>query len=367
MKLNKTMGRVATTLVATAMLASVAVVPTFADEIEYGTTGTPSTALSQITLHKELDMPTNVVTSADATFKFTMTGVAPSSTTETIISHGQTYDVKTGTGTVESNNVVFTKGSEDGDQKDVTFALSGLSFTEPGVYKYQITETTTPAGFTNETGTLDAYLFVEDTNGSTDGGIQIYGVVVTTPSENANKEEAETKTDTVVNSYMMDATGSLTVTKNIDGTMASPNDEFTFTVSGLTADNTYVVSGTDITDENNQIVADDEGKYQFTLKANETLTIMGLTAKEYVVTETPSDKGYSLTSVTGKDADDKVISDGAADVTLTTEQMTKTVTFLNTRNAVSPTGIVMNVAPYALLVVVAAAGCFVFMRKRRED
>ena len=32
MKLNKTMGRVATTLVATAMLASVAVVPAFADE-----------------------------------------------------------------------------------------------------------------------------------------------------------------------------------------------------------------------------------------------------------------------------------------------------------------------------------------------
>ena len=43
------------------------------------------------------------------------------------------------------------------------------------------------------------------------------------------------------------------------------------------------------------------------------------------------------------------------------------MTFINTRDAVSPTGIVMNVAPYALLVVVAAAGCFVFMRKRRED
>ena len=43
------------------------------------------------------------------------------------------------------------------------------------------------------------------------------------------------------------------------------------------------------------------------------------------------------------------------------------IAVVNTRNAVSPTGIVMNVAPYALLVVVAAAGCFVFLRKRRED
>ena len=41
--------------------------------------------------------------------------------------------------------------------------------------------------------------------------------------------------------------------------------------------------------------------------------------------------------------------------------------FTNNREAVSPTGIVMNVAPYVLLVVVAAAGCFVFLRKRRED
>ena len=41
------------------------------------------------------------------------------------------------------------------------------------------------------------------------------------------------------------------------------------------------------------------------------------------------------------------------------------IAVVNTRNAVSPTGIVMNVAPYSLLVVVAAAGCFVFMRKSR--
>lgn len=366
MKLNKTLGRVATTLVAATVLASVTAVPAFADTA-YGTTGTPNTPLSQITLHKELDMPTNVVTSAEATFKFTMTGVSPTSTSETIITDGQTYDVKEGSGSVVSNDVVFAKGSVDGAQQDVTFALGSLSFSEPGVYKYQITETVTANGFDNETGALDAYLFVEDTNGSEADGIQIYGVVVTKPSTSANKVEAGTKTDTVVNSYMKDATGNLSVTKNIAGTMASPNDVFTFTVSGLTAGNTYVVSGDGITDKNNQIVADEEGKYQFTLKATETRTILGLTAKEYVVTETPSTEGYELTSVTGKDDDDKDISDGSADVTLTTEQMTKNVIFLNTRNAVSPTGIVMNVAPYVLLVVVAAAGCFVFLRKRRED
>lgn len=44
-----------------------------------------------------------------------------------------------------------------------------------------------------------------------------------------------------------------------------------------------------------------------------------------------------------------------------------THTITNTRSTTTPTGIVMNVAPYALLVVVAVAGCFVFLRKRNED
>ena len=43
------------------------------------------------------------------------------------------------------------------------------------------------------------------------------------------------------------------------------------------------------------------------------------------------------------------------------------VEFTNDREASTPTGIVMNVAPYALLVVIAAAGCLVFLRKRDED
>lgn len=46
---------------------------------------------------------------------------------------------------------------------------------------------------------------------------------------------------------------------------------------------------------------------------------------------------------------------------------TNCIEFNNSRNSSTPTGIVMNVAPYALLVVVAVAGCFVFLRKRNED
>ena len=71
MKLNKTFGRIATTLVATAMLASVAVVPAFAtgepqyEEGEFGT--------STIQITKELIMPSEVNV-PDVTFSFDIYG-----------------------------------------------------------------------------------------------------------------------------------------------------------------------------------------------------------------------------------------------------------------------------------------------------
>lgn len=367
MKLNKTLGRVATTLVAGAMLTALAM-PAYATD---GVQGSTDSTISGLTITKTLTMPDYVVTSAPVDFSFTLSGETAGAS-ETILSNDVSLDVSSGTGTA-TGTAHFNAGAENGDTASVAFSFGNdFSFSNPGVYKYKIEEGDVATGYSDATNNLYAYLFVKKVdNGVTDNigdptdNMVIYAAVVTSNNTTANKAGA--KTETWTNNYMMDATGSLTVTKNIDGTMASPNDEFTFTVSGLTAGNTYVVSGTGITEANNKIVADGEGKYEFTLKATETRTILGLTAKEYVVTETPSNEGYNLTSVTGKDDDDTDITDGSADVTLTTEAMNKEVVFLNTRNAVSPTGIVMNVAPYVLLVVVAAAGCFVFLRKRRED
>jgi hypothetical protein len=384
MKLNKTMGRVATTLVATAMLASVAVVPAFADPTDgAGTTSTTTpgvqggetgTALDELVITKELDMPAGVVTTNAATFTFTLSGV-DADHDEKITSGGTTFDVKNGTGTgssVTPEAVTFAAQSRDGANKDVVFSLEGFHFDDPGVYKYKITETkgTGADDFTNTTGDLDVYLFVEDTNGDTDGGCQIYAAVVAKDVTNADKATASAKTDTVVNSYMMDATGSLTVTKEIDGTMASPSDEFTFTISDLTPYRTYVVES-NYTANSETVTADEDGKATFTLTAGKTWTIKGLTADQYDVVENDNSKGYTLTSVTADEGDtiaEKKEGQKLLGATVTVSENDEAgITVLNTRNAVSPTGIVMNVAPYALLVVVAAAGCFVFMRKRRED
>src|SRR5699024_3819524 len=60
MKLNKTFGRIATTLVATAMLASMAVVPTSAASNMDDGTLTNEGGITTVTFTKEYSMPANV-------------------------------------------------------------------------------------------------------------------------------------------------------------------------------------------------------------------------------------------------------------------------------------------------------------------
>lgn len=351
MKLSrKNLGRVATTFLATAMLASLTAVPAMATD---GVQGSTNETISTVQITKELTMPNDVVTSENMTFNFTLSGAT--ATDETIVSDNVTLDVTSGTGTA-AGTATFEAGVANGATQTVTFDISDFTFNAPGVYKYTIDEQALDdsSDYTDVTESLTVYLFVKDTNGDTAGGYAPYAAVV-------KNSDGTTKTETWENSYLTAATNQLTVNKVIAGDMASTNDVFSFTVSGLTGGRTYTLAGTNITDENDTVIAEENGTVTFTLKGGESWTIKGLVEGTYTVTEAPNNEGYTLTSMTN-DTDDT--TDGAqVDVDGTNDE----TTFTNTRNAVSPTGIVTNIAPYALLVVIAAAGCFVFLRKRNED
>lgn len=105
---------------------------------------------------------------------------------------------------------------------------------------------------------------------------------------------------------------------------------------------------------------------------DEFMTITGVPANAvYSVVENLENKaGYTVT-YTYDDSEAKNATTGADEyTTVSNSNMSSAnhnVVVINTKTATAPTGIVMNVAPYVLLVVVAAAGCFVFLRKRRED
>ena len=389
MKLNKTFGRIATTLVATAMLASMAA-PAYADSFSGGVID-GEVEVNTISFSKELIRPDYVAT-PNVTFTFAMTGqkggetvtdqtnvndeeynsvvtedayvneTTPMTASGTVI-FGDSND---GTGTTNIENAICVTDTVDID-------ISGLTFTKPGVYKFSLTEdfaASTPADFPksayilgiSETNKYSVYLFVEDKG---EAGIIVTGAELVKGDQPTNV--TEDKVDKITNYYMVDPeTGivpnSLTVDTTVTGTMGDKNAPFAFTVTiNATGNRTFSASkgNTPITVDE----GDTDGTYvvSTTLKHGESVTINGLLdGDHYTVAETEAnDDGYT-TTVSGdatSDSQNVEFDNATAD----------SISYTNHRDAVSPTGLVMDIAPYVLLVVVAAAGCFVFLRKRRED
>lgn len=388
MKLSKNLGRVATTLLATAMLASVSAVPAFA---ETGVTGTGETEIDEITIEKVLYLPTGTTV---PTLSYDFNIVADQTATGTF--NGKKDDVpmvslnvKPGKG---GGNAVATASFNGEDQatvlngsdgqptgvsyvtKEVTLSLDSLTgFDDAGVYKYDITETRTgdvAEGVTATNGALDLYVYV---NREGENNYVITGAVVT---EDGNPD---VKTDTIKNYYDVtpdpdggDPTankGSLSIAKTVTGKMGDYEEDFQFTIQGI-ADGTYNIAytGDNVDSTRDTTVTVSDSKATLPVQHGEKVTIYGIPKAENVNVsenaETLAAEGYTVTE-TKVDGESKTAS---SSVSVNVEPSEETATaFTNNREAVSPTGIVMNVAPYVLLVVIAAAGCFVFLRKRRED
>lgn len=422
MKLSKNLGRIATTFLATAMLASVSAVPAFAEgEPVVGAIGnqgyysdSSNTGIDAFTFTKELEMPEGVA-KPNVKFTFKLTAAEPYEG-ETAEDNAQnTADVQKGEGTIADayatfdSNVNYSDVVYNADTADeytnklgsvtVQFNVGNIEFTEPGVYKYKLEEVDTPittdasaSDFTTSTLDRTVYLYVQRINeGTPQEDIVVTGVELYN-GEIVNNESNIGKTDSVLNYYMLTGdpdqpdpdnppkpvANDMTIEKVVKGTMGNKSEDFTFsfTVSSETQGKTfnYVV-----TNDNNpgqtQTATAGTPVTSVTLQDGDTIKITGLTGTDKVtVEETDNGEGYT----TSYQVTNGALVSGqkkAENVTLATEKngdnedvpVSTTVTFTNERNAVSPTGIVMNVAPYVLLVVVAAAGCFVFLRKRRED
>ena len=99
---------------------------------------------------------------------------------------------------------------------------------------------------------------------------------------------------------------------------------------------------------------------EITLGHNGAVKVYGLDDNDtYTITEQNANtNGYTLK------INDQADGDGVASGTISADG---TVKYENKKDATTPTGVIMNVAPYALMVVIAVAGVAVFMRKRVED
>lgn len=407
MKLSrKNVGRIATTFLATAMLASLTAVPAMAVDTE-GNQDDQTTATYQndtFSLTKTLTKPEGVYTPA-ASFKFTIKETVPRHEVRDgmAVESGdiRAFDKsKTENDTYVETSIDFA--ATDGQLNDqvvtksveTPFSLNADCFDHAGVYRYVVEEVEGDyEGVYYDVTEKPLYLYVGYEDGSQELSV-LYAVMV----NGLNEDGTENKTSEIVNDYgtndVEDEIGSLSIVKEVSGNQGNRSEPFEFTIKidGASGEKYRATIYTydenegkwvEETDKAFDIVSGDPNAKTFTLTNAQKIVISGLSATDrYTIVETAANTNNYKTLVEGdEEGIDTVENENTKNepVTITgtiatantedgnTVEAGKIITYQNIRNISTPTGIVMNVAPYALLVVIAAAGCFVFLRKRDED
>lgn len=280
--------------------------------------------------------------------------------------------------------------------KTATLDFSNVRFTEPGVYRYIITEGGTNQAITNDadpTRVLDVY--VNDASTETEKKLTIAGYVL---HSNVNDEPdvaagddfgsagkyTDTKSQGFTNSY---DTSDLTLRKEVTGNQASHDKyfEFTLNIDKALPNTKYnvVIDGADATSKTNaatidanagqtnvtSITTDAKGKatQKFYLQHGQQVTVQGI-AKDTTYALTENTEDYKSTANTAANHVVTIKEDtDSAEVNGTIASTDLTTGYLNTRNGVIPTGVIMTVAPFAAVTLLGAAGMVTMKMKKRED
>lgn len=281
----------------------------------------------------------------------------------------------------------YDKTTEKYAKKTAKLDLSHVNFTEPGVYRYIITESGINQAITNDadlTRVLDVY--VNDASTETEKKLTIAGYVLHS-NENDEPDVAAgesagstgayvaTKSQGFTNEY---DTSDLTFKKEVAGNQASHDKYFKFTVKITDAVKgtvyTVDVTGADEQSKTNAAtITENAGKtnvktmtvgedgtisQDFYLQHGQEIKIQGI-AKDtkYDVTEDKEDYKSEAKAVTG-------YTDAVSGTIVSADLKTS---YKNTRAGVIPTGVIMTVAPFAAVTLLGAAGMVTIKMRKKED
>ena len=165
------------------------------------------------------------------------------------------------------------------------------------------------------------------------------------------KADGSAKVSEVTNTF---ETGSLTVKKELAGDFADPNETFTITVTlkapeGKVVRNDFKVGDTTVAAAD---WVNGEKTVTLNLKGGESKILSNLpVGVTYTVAETePKGHTPTINGATG------TISTTAAEAVVT-----------NTKNSSPVTGVIMNIAPYVLMVALAGGIAFFFLRRKHAE
>lgn len=243
-----------------------------------------------------------------------------------------------------------------------------LKITRPGIYYYTVTETN--KGVQGVTYAEPLTMKVTAGYATADATELTYWVALTRDTAETNflfnQDKKVDQDKAFENTY---SAGALVITKAIRGSNGDRAHEFNFTITLSGPKGTkvsYMVNNDPTTD---------------TIGEDDTLTISNIKMADngqfvisnipYGVTYTISEatEGYTATAKKGSDTANLTTTDTTAAYTDSVDAASTTIAFTNTLgNTVIDTGVILDNAPYILmLAVVAGAAMTLVIKKRREE
>ena len=354
--------------------------------------GTPASSegSGQITINKNLIMNSDANVPA-ATFTFKLEAYNNGSTKGPLFNgimngvkaNGATYNTSNGItvsfdgneptkdGLPSDANSVVTDGQKYATET-FTIDFTGVTFSEPGVYRYVITENDVSSPYnisSANTQYIDVYVeYAAQEDGSFADTLSIQGVFMhNDDSDITDSSVTPSKSSGFDNMY---TTYDLTVAMNVSGNQASKDEyfKFTVTITDCPVDDVYDVDIANAKSPDNTSttlnVTGKQGSVDVYLQNGENFTVKGLpVGTKYTVTDETGT--YTATYVVTENGSVKV-SDGSGAVYENTDGIigNTTVTFTNTRGGVIPTGILLTIAPFAALMLLGTSGAFVILKKK---
>lgn len=364
------------TLVMTGMLAASMSFGAFADNEETGATGATGTAeqtaQAEQTVYEDRVEFKKILTKSDSTAPTptaTITFTAEAGTA--VAATANTPEIKAGVGTLTFTSAVYNTSA------DLTQTITGsfgntLPFTEPGIYRYTVAEASNNTAITNDTNaskTLDVYVERNSQN-NLEVKYSVLSNSTDAPTKNGTAATYSAKTTGFKNTY---TTYDLTLEKQVTGSMGELTKEFDFTIS-LTGGPKRATITAKQNDTDVPVTFNEKGEANITnikLADDGTFKIAGLPdTTAYTITENlNANDGYTV-STTGSAANQ--LTNATTDLTVSGDLSDKPatgvekITFTNNRDAVTPTGVAMDIAPYALMVALAGGAAFTFLRKKES-
>lgn len=393
--MKKRFTKIMAVLMATALIMSIAAISASAENTYQTVNGTNT----QFNKYLVVDTDTNIPA---ISFNFTVapgTAVAATSTTPAVLA---------GVGTPTIATVTFTNGQAtlNTTPEDLTLAegkkaavqtatvdFSNVTFTEPGVYRYVITEQETSGAkaVTYDTqattpGSKVRYLdvYVEDQNNALVVSSYVMhettAVVENNSTATTDDDKATDKSSCYVNEI---STKDLEFGKEVTGNQGSKDKyfEFQLVISNAQANTTYSI---DLTSAEASPAATDATVYSsmtnptsfttngtgdatitFYLKDGQYIKIPGLPdGYGYTLTETAEDYASSATISAANGKGGVAYSDPATGSNVSADIKTG---FTNDRTGIIPTGVLLTIAPFAIGILVFGAIIFFVISKRRRD